>query len=67
MSRLTLIYDFQSFNEDYQDKFEKYNRDYDDILANPFLLWTFPGSGEVEARYEKPDSLPTINETYRDE
>lgn len=66
MSRLTLIYDFRAFYEDYQHKFLKYKGEFDDVLENPFLLWTFPGSGVIEAEYEKPETIPVIQETYTD-
>jgi hypothetical protein len=66
MSRLTLIYDNLCFKEDYQHQFLKYKGDYDDKLNNYFIIWTFPGSGVIQARFEDPITIPEITDTYTD-
>ena len=53
MKRLSLIYDYISFEEDHFNEFYSYTGDFKEIKeAGEVILWTWPGSGK---------SLSTIN------
>lgn len=67
MEELEMKYDNISFCEEYEDEFQEYNREYDDKLSvTQFIVWEYPGSGEVRVKMTSEISTANIPYTYTD-
>lgn len=71
MDQLIVVYDNQSFYEDYYNEFKNYDGTYDEVLEDSFIIWTFPGSGEIDSKFmeenKAADSRPEIQYTFTDD
>lgn len=64
MKDVMMRYDNISFCEEYKDKFQKYNGEYDDELVdNSFYSWEYPCSGEIKS-IDRFNSAKQIIYTY---
>lgn len=58
MEQLTLIYDTQSFTDEYGADFTAYDGKFDTLLSSDdqrVIVWTYPGSGEINTDFAALD------------
>lgn len=68
LEELVLKYDNIAFCEENEDKFKEYKGEYDEILLyNPYIVWTYPGSGVASTMQDSYSSITKITYTYKDE